>query len=187
MQKHRPSKYEVAKRDRLRRVKNRSNKREWLLAGIATLLGAAAVVIVGSRMSTKSEYRNQPPSVRSDYDIAEETFLESCLYFYSLRQEGLSLTESLTRIQAGIQPEFRNGKMKHRGSDDEFETKDHTWFKIWCYIGGGLNPEESENIPRGCHDIDDTIRVGQLVIHRSQIEKYIHSHYDQGPVTEQSV
>lgn len=186
MQKHRLSKYEIAKRDRLRRVKNRSNKREWLLAGIATLLGTAAVVVVGSRMSTKSEYGNHLHLTSPDdselsiaREAEREAFLETCLYFESLRQQGLSFTESLTVIQSGKQPVFSKGMMKHRGSKDEFETRSHTWFKIWCYIGGELNAEESKDIPGGCNGIDDIIRVGSLDIHRSDIENYIRSNYNQ--------
>ena len=207
MQKRKLSKYEISKQDRLRRVKNQSNKREWLLAGAAALLGTAAVVFVGNRMAAKSENAPQgrgfadqlhmtstqdiatPDPPRHDGGFAgnaddeliaaretRESFLNSCLYFDYLRKKGKSFSQSLTIIQGGIKPTFNRGIMTHRDPQDQFNTRDHHWFKIWCYLGGKLNTDESKNIPGGCNEIDNTITLGGLVISRNDIEEYVDAH-----------
>ena len=214
MQKRKLSKYEISKQDRLRRVKNQSNKREWLLAGAAALLGTAAVVFVGNSMAAKSENAPQgrgfadqlhmtstqdiatPDPPRHDGGFAgnadddeliaaretRESFLNSCLFFDYLRQEGKSFSQSLSIIQGGIEPTFNRGIMTHRDPQDQFNTRDHHWFKIWCYLGGKLNTYESKNIPGGCNEIDNTITLGGLVISRNDIEEYVDAHQTQLPL-----
>ena len=213
MQKRKLSKYEISKQDRLRRVKNQSNKREWLLAGAAALLGTAAVVFVGNSMAAKSENAPQgrgfadqfhmtstqdiatPDPPRHDGGFAgnaddeliaaretRESFLNSCLYFDYLRKKGKSFSQSLTIIQGGIKPTFNRGIMTHRDPQDQFNTRDHHWFKIWCYLGGKLNTYESKNIPGGCNEIDNTITLGGLVISRNDIEEYVDAHQTQLPL-----
>ena len=193
MQKRKLTKYEISKRDRLRRVKNQSNRREWLLASIATLLGTAAVIIVGSKLTAKSEDRSHSHATSTqdsgvvgnahdemdDLETQKRAFLETCLYFDYLRQYGYSFSESLSIIQGGgVTPKFSDGMMTHRNPQDQSPTRNNNWFKIWCYIGGTLTQLEKEGIPNGCKDIDNTITLGDSDIHRSEIKDYVRDNYD---------
>tara|TARA_Y100000389_G_C17440636_1_gene508349 strand:+ start:782 stop:1381 length:600 start_codon:yes stop_codon:yes gene_type:complete len=189
MKKRNPTKYELAKQDRLRRVKNRSNKREILLASVASLIGTMAIVVIGNKLTEKSSglpQNNHPPSKftkPTDYEpedwelsateTKKQAFLDTCLIFYNLLLKNNTFTESLTKMQGGNSPQFNDGKMTYRNLNEHINGE-HLWLKIWCSIGGRLNTQELE-ATGGCNEIDKDVQVGSLVITRDEIENYIHS------------
>ena len=187
MKKRNPTKYELAKQDRLRRVKNRSNKREILLASVASLIGTMAIVVIGNKLTEKSSGSTNFKGHMDEEDWEQEAkktqkqiFLDTCLLIYNLHLNNNTFTQSLSEIQGGTSPQFHDRKMTHRIKHD-YITRDHLWFKVWCIIGGGLNTQEREAIGE-CNEIYKDVQVGSLVITQDEIKKYISSNLIPEPI-----
>ena len=140
------------------------------MTGVTTLLGTAAIILLGNRLAAGRVKERPHRQIIDDDD--EETYDEETLnnetqkliilrtgyWFYCLRKRGYSFTDVLATIQQRQAPPPAGAQMFHRTEGDLID-QDHMWLKIWCYIGGTLN--ESEQIPGGCTGTGTMIRVGR--------------------------
>ena len=146
------SKYEIAKQNRLRRVKNKSNARDLFLAGVVTLLGTLAVTMVAMQR-TKYD-RDEVEGHEEEKHLKRATTLEVAHHFHKLKRKGLSFTESYDDITPPVKGvksarDTMVGSSESPGGIDKY----NSWVKLWCCIGGEFNKAEIKGLNKEVADI----------------------------------